>query len=370
MQALKTFLTLLLAFGLSATAWSQNGLNNKSLKNQVIDRGNGEAPSFTAAQPKAANHALGTKPGYTDENLKKYAATITAQDLEAHLSFLASDACEGRETGRHGQKVAAQYLASQFQKIGLKPGNNGSWVQEFELEEVEIRKIDLTFDGKTIYKTGKDFAYLNMAAMAESFTAPLVFAGFGISTEKYDNFQGLSLQGKAVLVLNGEPKVNEKYVLSGSEKHSKWAETRAKAKALKEKGAKAVIIAMSDADYKRISNNPWLRHKMTGSSLKLKYIVDRDGGNMPILLIPERIANVLIKKSKKQCAELRNTLNTSGKVSQIDFKKNKCQVISDASRKITVAENVLGFMEGSDKKDEVVVLTAHYDHLGIKDGEI
>src|SRR5688572_4183581 len=57
------------------------------------------------------------------ELIKKYAASITAEDLEALLSFIASDELEGRETGTRGQKVAARYLASQFQKIGLKPGN-------------------------------------------------------------------------------------------------------------------------------------------------------------------------------------------------------------------------------------------------------
>jgi hypothetical protein len=331
-----------------------------------------ELPSFKAAAERIeANKVIGSKAGHTDASLMQYANTITPEDLRAHLSFLASDELEGRETAERGQKVAAQYLAAQFQKLGLQPGNKGSWFQSFELLKVNVRGAELTFDGKTMLETGKDFAYFGKEAMAESFQAPLVFGGFGIASDKYNNLKGLDVKNKAVLVLNGEPELNGKFLISGTTEESKWGENfQKKAKVLQEMGAKAVIIALSDEDYKKISGNPWLRHMMTGSSLRLKYEVDDEGGSITTIFVPARVADPLLKKSKKTTAEWGKALAANPQVPTVDFKKNIFYLIADADKEIVTSENVLGFLEGTDKKDEIVVLTAHYDHLGVHDGEI
>lgn len=351
-----------------AGAWSASAQTDPATLKIERD----EIPSFKAAAERMeANKVIGSRAGYTDASLMKYAGTITPADLRAHLNFLASDELEGRETAERGQKIAAQYLAAQFQKFGLQPGNDGSWFQSFELLKVNVRGAELTFDGKTMLETGKDFAYFNKAAMAESFEAPLVFGGFGIASDKYNNLQGLDVKNKAVLIINGEPEADGKFLISGTTTPSKWGENfRMKAKALQEMGAKAAIIALSDEDYKKISGNPWLRHMMTGSSLRLKYEVDQEEGSITTIFVPARVADPLLKKSKKTTAAWGKALATNPKVPEVDFKNKIFYLKADADKSVVTGENVLGFLEGTDKKDEIVVLTAHYDHLGVHDGEI
>ncbi|MEM7040738.1 MAG: M28 family peptidase, partial [Bacteroidota bacterium] len=303
-----------------------------------------------------------------NKDVLTFAKTITAADLEAHLRFLASDALEGRETGENGQKVAAEYLAAQFAKMGLKPGNHGEWFQNYELNQTKVEDMNLSFDGKESLKLGKDFVFFSNAYLAESFTAPLAFAGYGIKDGEYDNLSGLDLKGKAVLVLAGEPEKDGKSVLTGTMDQSSWSSNpKKKLEALAETGAKIFITVVPDEEYKRFSGNPWLRHRMTGKSLRLAYL---DKHKIGKIFISESTANRLIKKSKKTMADFRKSLAENPKVPAIDFKKNKFTLTTKGKAQTIIAENVLGFLEGTDKKDEVVVLTAHYDHLGVKEGKV
>jgi hypothetical protein len=365
----KRILFLMLGLVMAATLPAQT---IKPFQPKEIEiKGNAPGSFKAAADAMEAEQIAGAKFGHTDKQLFKYANTITAEDLEAHLSFLASDELEGRETAMRGQKVAARYLAAQFQKFGLKPGNNGSWFQPFELVKVEVRDVEMTFDGKTMLKSGKDFAYFNKAAMAESFEAPLTFAGFGIADKKYNNLTGLDVKNKAVVVLSGEPEKDDAFLISGTTEESKWGKDyRKKVKALQEMGARAVILVLPDEDYKRIAGNPWLRHMMNGYSLNLKYEMDKEGSSITTVFVPARVADPLLKRSKKTSDEWRTALTLDPEVPAVDFKKNVFVLQSDADKDVVTGENVLGFIEGTDKKDEIVVLTAHYDHLGVKDGEI
>lgn len=332
-------------------------------------KGMSNSGSFQAAQQEMEAEERKSNPfGTVGDQAVTFSKSITGADIAAHLNFLASDELEGRETATRGQKIAARYLAAQFQKMGLKPGGEkGSWYQNYELIQVQINEVSISFNGKEQYKMGKDFAFFNKAAMAESFDADLAFAGYGIEADAYNNLQGLDLVGKAVLVLSGEPMKGEKPLLSDSEEASEWADMRTKLKALKEAGARAVLFVLEDDNFKRFSGSPWMRHMMKGKSLNLAY---RESGSLPNMMIPDRLANELIKKSKRTMKDFRRTLNGSPKVQKVDFKKNRFWLTSDAQKDTVIAENVLGMIEGTSKKNEVVVLTAHYDHLGVKDGKI
>lgn len=302
-----------------------------------------------------------------NKEVLQYANTITASDLEAHLEFLASDELEGRETGTRGQKTAAKYLATQFQKMGLKPGNGDSYYQEYELTRTMIEDVTLSFDGKEKLAFGKGFAFYDKGAFAAGQTAPLAFGGYGIESKGYNNLSGLDLKGKAVLVLAGEPEKDGKSIIEGSTDDEPAFDTGKKQELLQAAGATAMLVVLPNARFKSLAGNPWLRHMMESPSLRLTHLEKK---RIPMAFISEDMANKLLKKSKKSVEEWKNALAANASVPAVAFGKYKFELETEANQEVIIAENVLGFIEGTDKKEEVVVVTAHYDHLGVRDGVV
>jgi hypothetical protein len=331
--------------------------------NSTNDTGN--APK--GGTPISLDSPLARKTTITEKTIQ-FANTITAADLEAHLSFLASPELEGRETAKPGQKVAARYLASQFAKFGLKPGNDGSWFQPFSLEEVTIEDLKLTFDGKKELSRGKDFIHYTKAGLSTASKHELVFAGFAVSTDIYDNLDGIDLKGKAAVFLDGEPMRDTLYVMTRSTSPSNWSkELRPKREALKKAGASMAVLVVSDEKFGDLSKNPFMKHRMESSGLRLSY---KEGEELPMVVVPEKQLADYLKKAGYTFESLRKTLGGKDDSPAIAFGKGKLEITPKATISKVVTENVLGLLEGTDKKDEVVVLTAHYDHIGVIDGSI
>src|SRR5690606_23933005 len=156
-----------------------------------------------------------------------YAATITREDLEKHLRIIASDEFEGRETGKKGQKLAAEYIARQFAETGLvPPANSGTdsnpYYQEFELERRSWGDVYLVAAGKKA-RFLKDFYSLG-AEMPKEEKLEVVFAGYGIEEDNYSDYKNLDVKGKAVVVFTGEPTdATGKSLVSGDKKSGAWA---------------------------------------------------------------------------------------------------------------------------------------------------
>lgn len=363
------FTTLFLAFPLFIGTLSLKAQNtNKDIEPKPA--------SFQAIEPLEKSN-VGSKPkplGTASINydlVRKYAETITANDLEAHLRFIASDELEGRETGTHGQRVAARYLATQFQKMGLQPGNNGSWFQEYKLNTTEIKETSVSLTGKDKIEPIKDYIYYNKGALINGMEGSYAFAGYGIDDPKYSNLEGLNLQGKIALIFAKEPMKDGKSLITGTSELSSWSGNGSeKMNSLKAKGAIGVVTILPDEIYDRVSGSGWLKHLMVGKSQALAYKENEGGQALPNILIPERLGNVILKKGKSNCASLQKMLNESPNVPNLNLAKANLKMEVVGNQETVVASNVLGFIEGTDLKDEIVVLTAHYDHLGIHDGEI
>lgn len=356
---MKRLLYFFIALPLLAQAQGMPGGAGKTLKGLKVS---GEPMNVSSVAPEVSSNGANSK-----KEMMPYVQTITAKELEAHLAFLASDEVEGRETGERGQKLAAKYLATQFQEMGLAPGNGDSYFQEYELTRTQINSVSVSFDGKKQLAFGKDFTFFDKGSFAESVRMPLAFGGFGIQTDEYDNLGGLDLAGKAVLVLSGEPEIDGTTIIAGSSKEDPLFDYGSKRSLLEKAGAKAMVLAVPDDRFKRLANNPWMKHMMESPSLRLTHL---DEGGIPVIFVAEETANMLLKKSKGDCGTWRKQLAQDGKVSEVAFGKYDFSINSDALKEVIVAENVLGFIEGTDRKEEVVVITAHYDHLGVKDGVV
>ncbi|MES1181434.1 MAG: peptidase, partial [Flavobacterium sp.] len=130
----------------------------------------------------------------------KYAEVITGKNLKKHLSIIAGDEMQGRETGTEGQRKAAAYIESQFKAMGLKSVESLKGYQQFyPLYQDSLKEAELTVAGKTA-EYGKDFiVQLNNNETGSFKGKKIIFAGYGIDDEKYSDYTGLDVKGKIVV---------------------------------------------------------------------------------------------------------------------------------------------------------------------------
>lgn len=272
--------------------------------------------------------------GQQNPDAVKYAATITQGDLKENLSIIASDAMEGRETGKRGQKMAAAFIAAYFEDLGLKGPVSGSYYQPVPLFATAAPVLTLKVG--TTELTSNDFIFLGSGQTAGEMSLPLVFAGKGSDAE----LEKLDINGKAVLVLL-EPNVSSRNnpVLTK----------------LREKGAKLIFGAVGEKEeYTRLSG---MARRFMGGSLGLK---KPESGNISgSIVITAETAGKFFNSTADKLKKAAET-KKADKVKPVSVNYSITQAVSEVR-----SENILGFLEGTDKKDEVVVVTAHYDHIGI-----
>src|SRR4051812_47597390 len=132
---------------------------------------------------------------------------FSAAAFRAHVTFLADDLLRGRDTGSEGHEIAASYVATQFQALGLRPGNGDSWFQRIGFVRAAADpSATLTVAGRT-FAQGHDIALRASADGAATVEAPLVFVGYGLDmpAHGFNDYRGLDVRGKIVVVLNGTP---------------------------------------------------------------------------------------------------------------------------------------------------------------------
>ncbi|MEJ2003840.1 MAG: M28 family peptidase [Cyclobacteriaceae bacterium] len=281
-----------------------------------------------------------------DKTASEYAATITEEDLTDDLTILASDALEGRETGERGQKMAAAYIREHFRSIGLDapvPAPGGlQYYQPVKLYSSVPGETYLTVNGNT-YDNFEDVIHFGSASTKEMTGVEVVFAGDGSE----DAIKDLDLSGKAAMIK--------------AEGMRTWRDAASR---IEEKGAKLLLINAADDDEAFASMANQFRGYLSGGRLTLsKPEPSSDEQNNDVFFVsPEVTAEILNVKVDELPAVFSGETKKL-KPTQIGYK------ISSETRMVE-SENVLGYLEGTDKKDELIILTAHYDHVGINDGKI
>jgi hypothetical protein len=270
---------------------------------------------------------------------KKYGSQITAAELKEYLSIIASDALEGRETGTRGQKMAAAFIAAHFQELGFKAPVNGSYYQPVELYSSVTGEAYLKV-GQTRLDNFSGIIYPGTGDSGGEVSLPVVFVGYGTEAE----FNQVDVKDKAIVLLSKETR------LRGS----------AAIKMAQERGAKLIIACAHEtlAEFDNLASQ--YKMFMTGSRMSL---TKPQAGNQVVTMFVspvsvEKIFNSTLDKLKKATAEdpKKNALKK--------FKGANVQYKVTSEIKTTFSDNVLGYLEGTDKKDELVVVTAHYDHVG------
>ena len=308
-----------------------------------------------------------------------YAATITPAGLKADLDVLASDAYEGRETGKKGQKMAADYIAKAFTADGLTgpvAGSDNPYIQHFSMSQQSVNAAASTVKvGSKTYQAGKDFYTFSTD---ETFAAPTpmqpVFAGYGIKEEKYSDFAASpDYADKDIVILLGEPTTAQGKSLIGADgKASPYARASidglmARRAAIFPLKARSVVMVLPSAD--AFTKAPTtFAPVMNQTQLSFEGAKSRKGLN--VLLVSPEMGAQLLGTNVAGLDKYRKAVGTAGKPIASTFKPAKATVQMTMKKEPLATENVLGYLEGGDKKDEVIVVSAHYDHLGIKDGVV
>lgn len=335
--------------------------------------------SCAGSEPSSQENSPAQKT--STEALLAYQDQITQDFLKPHLTAFAHDTMEGRETGTPAEAKAAKYLADEYQKMGLKPvGDNGSYYQHFDLHAFindsvvfEVRKKDE--DGlKRISRSTSDnnssADFVRLFGGTDSLSGDIAFAGFGIADEQQevDHLSGTDLTNKWVMVFQGIPNV-----VDGDTLINPNTEAQARFQMIMDKGAKGILVipAEEPEQYDQVAQ------KMQGSfgeagRLTLAYRDKEINGSNDVtggynMINPKLAAQILEVSSIEELANYRQQL--LDKI--VDFKAMDTQYSLSqrpyTSRETITSKNVLALVEGADPelKDEVVVLTSHYDHVGI-----
>lgn len=263
-----------------------------------------------------------------EKKIRKYAETIKAEELREKLTIIASAEMEGRETATPGQKKAAAYIENKFRELGLKPGNGDSYQMFYDVFQDSLTNVSFTINGNSLKMDG-DYSFSVASAPNGSWKIDsIVFAGLGTVNKKTDDYSDVDVKDKWVFVHEG----------SGS-----LVVIRQKSLAAKSKGAKGLFIVSK--------NFP----RRTATSTKSQMYIEAVAEFPTFFVSYDVISGMLATPVTDSIALSKLTKKTYTANANLSIAKQKLTLQSS---------NVMGFLEGKDKKDEYVVLTAHYDHIG------
>ena len=321
--------------------------------------GSAFATSLALAMPAHAAPSSPTAPT---------APTVHEAPLRAHLQFLSSDLLEGRGTGQRGGDLTVAYLESQAMAAGLKPGNGSSYRQSVKIAGVkaapEASSVVLEAGGKAQALTfGKDWVWAPGDATAvHAMDAELVFVGYGITAQEqsWDDYKGIDVKGKVLVMMVNDPMPTaaepDRFGGKGLTYYGRWTY---KFEEAARHGAAGVLLIHTDASASygwSVVQNSWMAERFQLASGK--------GGSALQGWMTESTARSLFQASGLDLDALRAAAESK------HFKPVaiKARIKGETRAEVRLVEqfNVVGIVPGTDPKlkDEVVIYSAHWDHLG------
>lgn len=327
--------------------------------------------SIASAQEAAPRRYL--VPEYASTFIER---NIIRDSLRKDVYALASDSMQGREVNTEGILKSAWYIATELGKGGIMPSKNLAfgYMQDVRLKSESIKFAQIEINGKR-YQNGLDMVVFNTNEnnLADFTTREIVFGGYGIDDPDYSDFpKKADIKNKVVIILDKEPfDKKKKSLLTQTESASDWSENfnLKKIKLLSEYGARAVLIVSDSvihhqADFKdKIFETRVFPFHDTAKVIPPDYC--------PSMFISSQIAKNIYGADMKKIEKslLASAKKKPGEPLSIkgSFRFNIAKDI-----KYTNGYNVIGMVEGADPvlKNEWVIISAHYDHLGTRDGQV
>ena len=288
------------------------------------------------------------------------------EPFRAHVAFLADDLLEGRDAATRGYDIAAKYVATRFEALGLKPGTNGGWYQTVPFVRARLGETPAKVTvGGTTFSNGEGVLIRPSTAEAsQAIDAPVVFAGYGLDlpARGFNDYRGLDVRGKWVAVLSGFPKGTPSEI--GAHLNAE------KARMAERHGAIGVITLLTREDMER---RPWARRIEGMDEPELSWV---DPAGQPYRIAPgirgtatfdESAAQALFAGARRPLrAILDEASKEGGKPRGFPLKPSVRLERQSVTERVT-SPNVLAVLPGSDPAlaGEYVLLMAHLDHVGV-----
>jgi hypothetical protein len=276
---------------------------------------------------------------------------FSKENLEKHVYKLASKEFEGRQAGTAGGRKAAEYIASKFSEYGLKkPEKQESYYQPFDFMRRGALDVGVT-SGNFKFRQQQDF-YVKNAFTIDKVRTRFVFLRYGINRADYSDFEGVNLKGKIAVMLVGKPDVEE---LGRNEAEFS---SNAKIRLAKSKGAKGVIfVHTSDKAFQKgIQIN---KIRMPKKGVLEEKVNDFEG--YPVFYFNRKAGEHFMRR------QIEDEIKISVKLFKAKKRKKaySSTVIIFSKKTYNHSQNVIGIVEG-ELKNDYIVISAHYDHLGKK----
>ena len=283
---------------------------------------------------------------------------ISVDELTGHVAHLASDALAGRRAGTPGAERAARYIVSAMSEAGLQPAPGfPTYLQTFEFPVgVELgpdNRLVLQHGSRlgTIFQPGRDFLPL-AGSVADRVVQPVVFAGYGISAPSigWDDYDGIDVEGKIVLVLRLSPEGDKP-----SSRFGRYISERYKAANARAHGARAILLVNGPAteEIDRL----------------IPFSVDEEPGSLGIvaLSVTQGVARRIVATAGEDLSMWQHLINRANQPRSRPIENAVLNLRSDLKPRLRTTHNVIGVVPGRDSRlaHEVVVVGAHYDGLGL-----
>lgn len=286
---------------------------------------------------------------------------IRVEHLRNHVFYLASDELEGRRAGTPQAYAAAQYIAREFIALGLLPHPDASvttdyteYLQQFEfqagVEVGENNTFSLSIGDETITLAyGLDFQTLPFSSTG-SVSGNIIFAGFGISSPEnnYDDYENINLAGNIAMVFQGSPDNDDPHGIL-----NQFATPRHKSFSAREAGAVALLIITQQDQ----GEDALMRVRTEGTHA---------AAGLPVINITPAVAQRMLGTANLTVESLYSTLIESRRPNSFALHGVTAVIETEINPLRVVCHNVIGYLPGNHpkKKEEVIVIGAHYDHLG------
>ncbi len=328
-------------------------------------------PPAADAKTAAPAAAAPSRPAVVPTREGHFSPAITAEDFTAHVQRLSSDEFEGRKPGTIGERMTTTYLIDEFKRMGLKPGNKDGYLQRVPMVEATLNDADrLTLDvaegggvEKFAYRTDTIVGALQAKADVEVSDSDIVFAGYGVTAPEYqwDDYAGIDVKGKTVVVLVNDPGWgNGDESLFKGKTMTYYGRWPYKYEEAARHGAAACLIVHDTA----AAGYGWdvVVNSWSGPQLSLPVSEDPDP-RVPIggWLTTDAARRLFAKAGAdfdalKKAADLRGFKPTA-------LAAKLSAHLTSAIRN-TSSDNVLALLPGSERPDQIIVYSAHWDHFG------
>jgi len=320
--------------------------------------------------------------GITDaQNINKGLKQITPELLAQHINYLASDSMKGRNTPSPELDRAAGYIAGEFAFLGIEKVN-GSYFQEIPMYTRNLDpgncllKITMGQEGKT-FRLKDDYIPFEMTADT-LVKSSLVFAGYGITAPEhgYDDYAGMDVRGKIVLVMKHEPGEKDSTSCFDGINDSRYSLLTTKVENAMKHGAIGMLVVTDPLNHLILAPQgyPWPGLSSFLPQDNLPVEMSREEGNIPVVHVGEAVIACLLG-SVDSLKHIQRRIDGAYSPCSFSLDQSICELGTGLTVHSLVAKNVIGYLEGRDTelKKEYVVVGGHYDHVGFmknhKEGE-